>query len=393
MSTPCDIITDSVSLAQLCGQLRRNTWLALDTEFIRERTYYPRLCLIQVATPTIVACVDPLAELDLQPLLDVLYDPTITKVLHAAQQDLEIFFHLRDAVPRPVFDTQIAATVLGQGDQVAYAALAQNLLGVSLDKSQVRTDWSRRPLSPEQLSYATDDVRYLCEIYRVQQDQLRARQRLDWLTEDFDQLCDPAQYRPAPERAWQRIKGHGKLKPAQLIVLQTLAAWRERKAMQTDKPRRWLCDDNLLLDLARLQPKNQAGLEKLRGLSDKLRQRHGPTLLELIATARRTPHEQWPRLPQAKPLSLQQEAVLDALAGLIKHCAAEHDISPNSLAGRRDLEHVLRGGDAPLLHGWRKALAGERIQTFLNGQLSLTASLKSLYLSAAKMPGSTIPTE
>jgi ribonuclease D len=292
MTEPYNYIADTASLVQFCEQLHGHPWLALDTEFIRERTYYPRLCLIQIATPDAIACIDPLAELDLQPLLNVLYEPKITKVLHAAQQDLEIFFHLRNSVPSPVFDTQIAATILGQGDQVGYAALAQNLLGVSLDKSQVRTDWSRRPLSPEQLSYAADDVRYLREIYRLQQDQLHARQRLDWLAEDFAKLVDPAQYRPAPQQIWQRVKGHGKLKPAQLVVLQALASWREQEAMQADKPRRWLCDDNLLFDLARLQPKDQAGLDKLRGLSDKLRQRYGTLLLEKIAEARQCPRDQ-----------------------------------------------------------------------------------------------------
>ncbi|MCB1714549.1 MAG: ribonuclease D [Candidatus Competibacteraceae bacterium] len=375
-------IDDSASLASFCEQLQGSPWLALDTEFIRERTYYPRLCLLQVGTPEVIACIDPLAELDLTPLLTLLYDPAITKVLHAAQQDLEIFYHLRGAVPSPIFDTQIAATVLGQGDQVGYATLAQELLGINLDKSQVRTDWSRRPLSPEQISYAADDVRYLCKIYTRQLQDLQQRQRQDWLREDFQQLSDPAQYRPNPAQAWTRIKGHGKLKSAQLVVLRTLADWREQQAIQADKPRRWICDDNLLLDLARIQPANQAGLDKLRNLPDKLRQRHGQTLLELIAQARQTPREEWPVLAHPKPLSPAQDAVLDALVAIIKYCAAEHDISPTSLASRRELEQVVRGQDTPLLHGWRKPLAGERVQAFLNGQLELAGSPSGLQLQS-----------
>ena len=380
-NTPLLYIDSASGLAHLCQRLQGSQWLALDTEFIRERTYYPRLCLIQIATPTLLACIDPLAGLDLKPLFQVLYAPSIIKVLHAAQQDMEIFYHLFQEVPGPLFDTQIAATVLGQGDQIGYAALVQALLGIHLDKSQVRTDWSRRPLTADQVRYAADDVRYLCEVYRIQQRELSERQRLDWLDEDFQVLSDPAQYRPNPAWAWKRIKGHGKLKSSQLVVLHTLADWREREAISADKPRRWICDDQILLDLARFQPNNESELAKLRGMSDKFRKRHGQELIELIAKARHSPRESWPKLARYSPLTASQEALLDALMAIVKICAYEHDVSPLSLASRKELEQVIRQEDVPLLHGWRRRLAGQSVLGFIYGERSLSVDQLTLHLN------------
>lgn len=360
------------ALAELCADLRGGDWLALDTEFIREKTYYPQLCLIQIANDAHIACIDPLALADLEPLWQLLYDPAVTKVLHAAQQDLEIFTLLRGTPPTPLFDTQIAATLLGQGEQVGYANLVQALLGVELDKSQVRTDWSRRPLSPAQLTYAADDVRHLRAIYHRQHEELIERGRLVWLAEDFTTLADPERYRVDPDKAWTRLKGAGRLKPRQLAVLRALAAWREREAMRRDRPRRWIVDDNLLIDLARLQPTDEQQLNRLRGLDGERRRRHGETLLAVIAEARDTPADEWPNPERSQPLSLEQEALVDALQSLVKLCAAEHQVSPGSLAGRRELEQLVQGGDITLLHGWRKALAGDAVQHFLAGETRLT---------------------
>lgn len=369
------------ALAELCDRLRRCDWVALDTEFIRERTYYPQLCLLQLATDDLVACVDPLAGLDLAPLFDRLYEPALTKVLHAAQQDLEILSRLRGMPPAPLFDTQIAATVLGHGEQIGYAALVEAVLGVGLDKSQVRTDWSRRPLSAEQLRYAADDVIYLGVIYRHQRAELEARGRLTWLAEDFAALADAARYRIDPEQSWRRIKGANKLRGRRLNVLRALAAWRERTAMATDRPRRWLLGDDVLLDLARLLPADAEALSRLRGLSDERRRRYGDTLLELIATASAEPPERWPALPAGKPLALPQEALVDALLAIVRLAAQEHEVSPGSLASRRDLEQLVQGQDAAVLHGWRRVLAGQRISEFLAGQRMLAVSAGELVLT------------
>lgn len=274
------------ALIELCALLHESPWIALDTEFIREKTYYPRLCLIQIANEETLACVDPLALDDLKPLLDVLCDSSILKVLHSAHQDLEIFFHLRGAVPSPVFDTQIAAARLGYGEHLSYATLVEKRLGIALDKSQTRSDWSRRPLNPAQLHYATDDVRYLRQVYRRLRAELENRGELAPLTKDCEPLCDPDRYRVQPHQAWRRIKAARRLQGMQRSVLRALAAWRENHAATVDRPRRWILRDETLLELARRMPADPESLRQIRGLDPSRLQQHGEILLGLIATAR-----------------------------------------------------------------------------------------------------------
>lgn len=292
-----DYIDTPEALAALGAALAGSPWIALDTEFVRERTYYPQLALIQVADHRRVTCIDPLALESLEPLLAVLYDPEVTKVLHSARQDLEIFFHLRQAPPCPVFDTQRAAALLGQGEHIGYADLVKQLLGVELDKSQTRTDWHRRPLDPAQLAYAADDVRYLREVYQHQRAALEAAGLLERLAADCASLCDPRHYCLRPEDAWRRVKGHRQLRGVQLAVLRALAAWREEQAVATDRPRRWIVGDDVLLTLARRLPEDRPRLRAVPGLAAATLKRYGDTLLELIAAARREPAEDWPRLP------------------------------------------------------------------------------------------------
>jgi len=360
------------ALAGFCARLQKADWLALDTEFIREKTYYPQLCLIQVATAEEIACIDPLALPELDPLLALLYDPTITKVFHAAYQDLEIFFHLRGAVPGPVFDTQLAATVLGYGEQIGYAALVKAVLGVELDKSQTRTDWSRRPLDEAQLAYAADDVRYLCQVYQRQQAELDRLQRLDWLTEDFRALSDPRQYAMPAEDLWQRIRGHQQLRGLQLAVLRALSSWREEQAIAANRPRRWIAGDEVLLELARQLPKNLEGMQRIRGLEAALLRRHGQTLLELITRTLTEPAERWPHLPASRRLSQAQESLVDAMLAVVRLRGAQQGVSPQTLANRQDLERLLGGAeDVPLLHGWRAAVAGREVAALLRGERRL----------------------
>ncbi len=287
-------IVDQAALTDFCTRLRGAVWLALDTEFIRERTYYPQLCLIQVASADEIACIDPLALPSLDPLLDLLYDPAVTKVLHAAHQDLELFFHLRGAAPAPVFDTQLAASALGSGNQIGYAALVRQLIGVELDKTHTRADWRRRPLAPEWLAYAADDVRYLPELYQRQRAALEARGWPDALAEDFRAICHPDRYRLQPDDAWRRIWEHNRLGGPQRAVLRALAAWREEQASAHDRPRRWILSDATLLELARRMPGDAEQLQRIRGLPAVTVQRHGADLLERIAAARAEPPEQWP---------------------------------------------------------------------------------------------------
>ncbi len=371
------------ALDALCTQLRRHDWLTLDTEFLREKTYRPRLCLLQVANPEVIACVDPLALPSLDPLLDVLYDANITKVLHAAHQDLEIFFDLRDAVPGPIFDTQIAATLLGQGEQVGYGGLVKELLGVELSKAHARADWCRRPLDDAQLDYAADDVRYLRDVYHKQLEQLRQLQREAWLAEDFAEMADPERYRNPPQEAWQRLKGANRLRGVQLAVLQQLAAWREEQAQRSDRPRRWIMKDEVLLDLARHMPKDEHGMQRIRGLEEGTIKRSGRALLDAINAGREMPREQWPSVKKGPRLPAEQDSLVDVMMALLRERCREQAISPGAVAGRRDLEKLIMGRrDIPLLHGWRAAVAGDSLLALLQGELSLTVSDGRLQVQA-----------
>ena len=233
-------IDSHAALEALCTRLSGTEWLALDTEFIRERTYYPRLCLLQVSNGDVAACIDPLAIDDLGPLLDILFDSRTLKILHAARQDLEIFLHDYQRLPMPVFDTQPAAALLGHGDQIGYANLVKQLLQVDLPKDQSCTDWSQRPLDEQQRRYALDDVIYLGQLYLHLRGNLFDRERLQWLAADFAPLADPATYYPDPNDMWQRTKGRQQLRGRQLAVLQRRAAWRETEARARDLPRMWV---------------------------------------------------------------------------------------------------------------------------------------------------------
>jgi ribonuclease D len=363
------------ALLSLCAQLRGHDWLTLDTEFLREKTYRPRLCLLQVANPDVVACIDPLALPSLDPLLDILYDPAITTVLHAAHQDLEIFFEMRHVLPAPIFDTQIAATLLGQGEQVGYGALVKEVLGVELEKGHARADWCHRPLDEAQLAYAADDVRYLRDVYLSQLASLRELKREAWLAEDFANMVDPARYSNPPELAWQRLKGANRLRGVQLAVLQQLAAWREEQAQQGDRPRRWILKDEILLDLARHMPQNIESMQRIRGLEEGTVKRHGQALLATITAGMKVPKEQWPTVKMGDRLPAEQDALVDVMMALLRERCRERAVSPSAVAGRRDLEKLIMGErDIPLLHGWRAAIAGDKLLSLLQGELSLTVS-------------------
>lgn len=358
-------IADQPALVDFCARLRDASWLALDTEFIREHTFYPQLCLIQIAVPGQVACIDPLALPSLDPLLDILYDPAIVKVLHAAQQDLEIFFHLRGAVPAPIFDTQLAALVLGCGHQIGYAALVQQLLGVDLDKLHTRADWRRRPLVAEWLAYAADDVRYLRELYLQQCAALEARGWLDALAEDNQMLCNPDRYRLQPQEAWRRVHEHNRLRGVQRAALRAVAAWREEEASACDRPRRWILSDAVLIELARRLPKTLDELQRIPGLPAATLQRHGETLLARIVAARAEPPEQWPLQPRRSHLSPELANRVDEFLTVVAAKAHQYNIPAPVLAGRREVEKLLAGEDSPLWHGWRAVAAGRELQARL----------------------------
>lgn len=382
MMDDIEIITDDASLAEFCTRLKGSEFLAIDTEFIRERTYFPQLCLIQIATENHIGCIDPLGTRDLSPLEELFFDEGTTKVFHAGGQDMEIFYHLFGKTPTPVFDTQIAATVLGHGESIGYASLVKKELDIDLDKSHTRTDWCRRPLSEAQLRYAADDVRYLVLLYLDQQQRLAESGRGDWLQADFDNLADAGQYRPDPASAWHRVKGHGKLKPKQLAVLESLAAWREQQAVNEDRPRRRILGDEILLDLARFQPRDLDKLGEVRGLHGGQRKDYGKALLNVIAAGLAKDRENWPHILKKSPLSPAEDALTDSLAAITRLCAQESGIAAGILASRRELEDLVRGErDLPVLTGWRRRYLGERLLGFLEGRYAIRVENGKLAVS------------
>lgn len=365
-------IDNDSDFAAFCAALQGSEFIAIDTEFVRERTYYPQLALIQMGNQERLACIDPLAVSSLEPLLTLFDDASITKVFHAASQDLEIFFHLFGRLPNNLYDTQVAATLQGHGEQIGYANLVKEMLNVDLDKSHSRTDWLQRPLSEKQITYAEDDVRYLSQLYPQQRAQLESQNRVAWLDEDFASLANPVRYRPAPDTAWRRVKGINKLRPQQLAVLQQVAAWREQRAMAEDRPRRRVVADELLLDMAKLRPKNMAELAKLRGIPSGLVERHGEALLECIQRGYNSDKATWPQLPKRYRLNAEQDALVDALATILRISAAEHQLSVANLATRKELEQLVSGErELPILSGWRHHHGGKQLLSFLAGQSQL----------------------
>ena len=372
-------------LDELCRQLSHSPWIALDTEFMREKTYYPRLCLIQLATTDLVACIDPLSIRDLSPLLDVIYDRSITIVMHAARQDLEIFYHLRGTLPAPVFDTQIAALLLGFPDQTGYGNLVRGILGKNLEKLHTRADWSARPLTRDQIRYAADDVIYLVAIYQHLVDRLNALGRADWLSEDFENLVDPALYDNPPELAWLKVRGSNRLKGPSLSILQSLAHWREETAQREDRPRGWLLKDDVLIDIARHMPVTQQALGKIRGVHDGMLRKHGERLLELILAAKDRQPVPFPGSEQRIRLTPVQDAMVDVMMALVRISGAENSLNPAVLASRKQLEElVVNGSDAAVMRGWRRKLVGDELQAMLDGRLSLSVDDGKIVVSSPK---------
>jgi ribonuclease D len=363
------------NLDAFCEQTRAAKWIALDTEFLREKTYYPKLCLLQIATPDTVACIDPLALNDLSPLLDVIFDEGIIKVMHSGRQDMEIFFNIHGRPPSPVFDTQIAALLLGYAEQIGYANLVKEVLGIELDKLHTRADWSQRPLSADQLKYAADDVVYLAEIYRKMTAQLTGMGRLEWLAEDFQRLASPDLYDNPPEQAWLKVKGGNRLKGASLSVLQALANWREATAQQKDRPKGWILRDDALIDIARHRPASLEALGRIRGLSEGLVRNSGKVLVELVRDAVDGQPLPFPDTGKRVKLTADQGALVDVMMALVRMSGEHNDLNPAVLASRKQLEQLVLGKtDIAVMQGWRRKFVGEQLARFLDGDLNLSVA-------------------
>jgi ribonuclease D len=384
--TPIQYINTPDQLAKLCEQIMKEPWLALDTEFLREKTYYPKFCLLQIATPEWVACIDPIALPKLDDLFEAIYNPDIVKVFHSCRQDLEIFYQSTGKLPAPVFDTQVAAPLLGFQDNPGYAMLVSSLLSINLNKAHTRADWSKRPLTEAQIEYAADDVIYLCQIYQIMVKKLTELGRIDWLKHDFAELTNPALYKAAPEKAWFKIKGKNKLTGKQLSIIQTLAQWREKTAQAEDRPKSWLLRDELLFDLAKLQPETIGELANVRGINERAVNRYGKELCQLITAAKNRAPLPLNEKDRPAKKTQQQEAILDILTGLVRIRAEENSLNPTILASRKDLEVLMFNDDdeCPLLHGWRFTMAGRELVGLLTGKLLLGIESEKLVIIEKK---------
>jgi ribonuclease D len=383
---PPALITETDALAALCARLRAEPFVTVDTEFMRERTYWPELCLVQLAGESEVALVDALAPgLDLAPLGALLADPAVTKVFHAARQDVEIFLLKFGAVPNPLFDTQVAAMVAGYGDQVSYDALCRSLAGAQIDKAHRFSDWSARPLSAAQMAYAAADVTHLRRIYRALDDKLRREGRLSWVAEEMAALADPATYRLDPDSAWEKLRprtGNRRF----LGVLRAVAAWREREAQRINIPRQRLVKDETLLEIAATMPETPAELARARGISEGFAKgRSGAGLLAAVKAGRELPESELPEPPRDRPGPPPSPALVALLKVLLAAKSEEHHVAPRLLASSEDIDRLASGDglDVPAMHGWRREVFGEAAAALKAGRLALGVDGKRVKLIPA----------
>ncbi|MDP3658444.1 ribonuclease D [Phenylobacterium sp.] len=367
-------ITTTADLAAFCDKLKGQEFVAVDTEFMRETTYWPKLCLIQAATPTDEAVIDPLAEgLDLEPFLEILRNESILKVFHAARQDVEIFYNLK-ATPKPLFDTQVAGMAAGFGEQIAYDALVRQLLKIELDKSSRFTDWARRPLSEAQLTYALADVTHLAALYPMLRARLEKEGRFAWVADEMVGLTDASNYDVEPENAWRRLKPR-RTTAKYLAVYRGVAAWRERMAQQRDQPRGRILKDEAIDEIATQAPTDADGLDRLRSVPKGFSgSRFGPDLLAAIRTALKDPEGYAPVIERSKtPPSPAAGAVVELLKVLLKARAEDAGVASKLIATVSDLELIANDDNAatPALTGWRRQAFGEDALKLKRGELAL----------------------
>ena len=371
------LVTDTETLARLTERLRAHDVVCVDTEFMRENTYYPELCLIQLASPEEAFAVDPLADgIDLKPFLDLLADDSILKVLHAGGQDIEIFMNLSGKVPFPLFDTQIAAMAMGMGEQVSYANLVAHFTGQQIDKGARFTDWARRPLSDRQIHYAIGDVTYLSQLFPKMLNRLIKTGRGEWLDEEMARLSDPSNYVVNPDTAWLRLKLPNR-KPEVLGRLKALARWRELEARDKNVPRGRIVKDETLADLAAAPPTAQADLARVRGLSPTWAGNAiGQRLLAAIASAEPLPESEMPPKENRPGLSTDASLIADLLKLLLKVRAKESSVAPRLIARADEMEALAAGArdGLPILDGWRRQLFGEDALALVEGRLGFSVS-------------------
>ncbi|MCB1042497.1 MAG: ribonuclease D [Acidobacteria bacterium] len=378
--TKLDIVTDE-GLAQLCQQLGQHPHIAIDTEFLRERTYYPALALVQIAYPgSEPILIDPLKVRQWAPFFEIMDNPRIVKILHAGRQDLEIFNLKMGKLPRSVFDTQIAAAMCGLGEQISYGALVQKTLGVQLQKSDGYTDWMQRPLTTKQVAYARDDVRYLIAAYEELCKRSQRLGRQAWLDEEMAESMDPSIYASDPDQAWSRVKKWSSLPDRDLVVLQALARWRELRARALDKPIRFVVSDEGMISVARMKHVTLEDLKARRSFTRLSLSSFADDLMAVHEKARKIPKDQWPVFHTKTRIPSEESDLVAELAWALLHLIArDSEISTSRLVTKKDLpslvDQLVRGKDVsshPLFHGWRYTMAGSKVEDLVHGRLSLT---------------------
>ena len=384
---PLPYVTDQRALESLCHTLRQSPRLALDTEFVGEDTFIPRLELIQVATATTAAVIDfPAVQASgsLDVFWELICDAKIEKIVHAGRQDLDLFATHAGQIPKPFFDTQIAAAMVGYGAQVAYANLVQRLHGTKLAKAHTFTNWSARPLSDDQIAYALEDVEFLLSIHTHLQDRLSALGRLEWVGEEFARLeTAVGEKSREPQERYQRIRGWETLKPKGAAVLRELAAWREAEARRRNVPRGRVMRDEVLLQLARHPPKTVHELRGLRGVHSSEVDRHGDQLLAVMTSALALPPSAWPEVPSERKPDPESTGIVELLQAVLKARAAEEGIAPTMLATSADLQTLVEAKqnrtalNIPILHGWRRQLAGDLLVQVLDGAVTVSVDRMS----------------
>lgn len=382
---PVTYVDDAARLESVCQRLRGVERFGLDTEFVGERTYTPQLELVQVATPTEYALIDCRAVTveGLQPFLDVLMDPSVEKVVHSGQQDLELFQLLGGGVPTPVFDTQVAAAMVGYGAQPGYALLVEKLIGATVEKTETLTDWTRRPFTRAQLAYAVDDVRYLLPLYERLRKRATELGRWEWLQEELRRVESSIRSEPVdPRQAFLRVRGRGSLRAKGLAVLRELAAWREEVASQRNKPRSSILRDEALVEIARRAPTTVAAITGLRAVRSRELDRSAEDVVRRIEHALSLPKEEWPQPPPSHAGTCPP-GVVEVLQAVLRACAQDAHVAPNLLATHSEIEllvqrHMEGESDGlAILQGWRRKIAGDYLLALLTGKASVEIDPKT----------------
>ncbi|MGE0117120.1 MAG: ribonuclease D [Dongiaceae bacterium] len=379
------VIADSAELAALCHRLATADYIAIDTEFMRDKTYYPQLCLVQVAGPTEAAAIDALAPaIDLKPLFDLLINPTVIKVFHAARQDIETLFHMTGTIPAPLVDTQVAAMVCGFGDAVSYETIAAKLAGARIDKSSRFTDWARRPLTERQVSYALSDVTHLRPIYEKLKRRIDRSGRAGWVAEEMAVLTNPDTYRQTPREAWRRLKVRSE-KPRFLAVLREVAAWREEEAQRRNLPRNRIVKDETLIEIAAHAPATLEDLARSRGVSrGQVEGKQGAAIMAAVQRGLSLPEAEGPKPSPRPDIPGGLAPIIDLLRVLLKTKCEANDVAQKLVASAADLELIAADDNAsvPALYGWRRELFGEDALALKHGRIGLTVAGRTVKIVA-----------